>query len=56
MYRYIIKRLLLMIPVVLGVSFMIYFIMDLAPGNIVTVTLGDEASISKEEIAALYEK
>ena len=29
MLRYAIKRLLLMIPVIIGVSFLIFFIMDL---------------------------
>lgn len=33
MYRYVIKRLLLMIPVIIGVSFLVFFIMDLAPGD-----------------------
>lgn len=33
MHRYIIKRLLLMIPVIIGVSFLVFFIMDLAPGD-----------------------
>ncbi len=35
MLRYALKRLLLMIPVIIGVSFLIFFIMDLAPGNII---------------------
>lgn len=35
MYRYVIKRLLLMIPVIIGVSFLVFFIMDMAPGDAV---------------------
>ena len=37
MHRYIIKRLLLMIPVIIGVSFLVFFIMDLAPGDAVDI-------------------
>ncbi len=36
MIRYIIKRILLMIPVLLAVSFVVYFLMDLAPGDIIS--------------------
>lgn len=43
MSRYIVKRLLMIIPVILGVSFLIYFILDLAPGTIVDV-IAPEAS------------
>ena len=44
MFRYIVKRLLLLLLVILGVSFMIYFIMDLAPGDPVRSILGDFAT------------
>lgn len=33
MWKYIVKRILMLIPVVIGVSFIIFFVMDLAPGN-----------------------
>ncbi len=33
MTRYIVKRLLLLIPIILAVSFVVYFLMDLAPGD-----------------------
>ena len=42
MLRYAIRRLLQMIPVVIGVSFIIYFIMDLAPGDIVDIEAAEE--------------
>ena len=51
MHRYVIKRILWLIPVIIGVSFMIYFIMDLAPGNIVTQLIGEDAT--PEQVAAL---
>ena len=54
MYKYIIKRLLLLILVIIGVSFMIYFIMDLAPGDLASTVLGDSAT--EEEYAAFREE
>ena len=62
MHRYVIKRILLLIPVIIGVSFMIYFIMDLAPGDIITQLVGEDASeeqimaILKEVVTATNEK
>jgi len=44
MFRYVVKRLLLLLLVIVGVSFMIYFIMDLAPGDPVRSILGDFAT------------
>jgi len=37
MLRYILKRLLMLIPIMLCVSFVVYFIVDLAPGDVVDV-------------------
>ncbi len=37
MYRYIIKRLFLLIPVILGSAFIIFMIMNIAPGDITDV-------------------
>lgn len=48
MYRYIIKRLLLMIPVMIGVSFLVFFILDLAPGDAVDVLAPDDATIEEK--------
>ena len=42
-----------MLPVIIGVSFLIYVLMDLAPGVIVLATLGDTV-VSDEELAKLY--
>ncbi len=49
MWRYVVKRLLLMIPVMLGVSLMIYCIMDLAPGDIVDIKGGEEGMTAEQE-------
>lgn len=44
MHRYIFKRLLMLIPVIIGVSFLVYFIMDLAEGDPVYMIVGENAS------------
>jgi len=49
-HRYIIKRLVMLIPVILGVSFLVFFMMELAPGD-VTDVLGD--GWTEEDLAAL---
>ena len=54
MYRYVIKRLLLMIPVVLGVSFIIFTIMYFIPGDPASNILGVGAS--PEAVAQLTEE
>ncbi len=42
MYRYVIKRLLLLLLVIVGVSLLIFSIMSLAPGDLVLTILGEE--------------
>lgn len=54
MGRYIGKRLLMMIPVMLGITLLIFFIMELAPGDPAQLILGEDASI--EEIVKLREQ
>lgn len=54
MHRYILKRLLLMIPVLLGISFIIFTIMSFTPGNPAQIILGESAP--PEAIAALEEE
>lgn len=49
MYKYIIKRLLMMIPVIIGVTIIIFLIMALSPGDPARLVLGDMAS--EESIA-----
>jgi len=41
MARYVFKRILLMIPVLLGISFVIFTIMSLSPGDPVMILLGE---------------
>lgn len=54
MYKYITKRLLMLIPVIIGVSFMVFFIMSLTPGDPTKIILGDDAS--PEAIEAMREE
>ena len=54
MLKYIGKPLLLMLPVILGISFILFTIMDLTPGDPARVILGEYAS--QDEINALREE
>ena len=54
MLKYIGKRLLAMIPVVLGVTLIVYCIMSLAPGDPARTILGEQASV--EQVEALREE
>ena len=49
MAKYIGKRLLMMIPVIIGVVFIIYSIMELTPGDTVMMILGEGAPIEAQE-------
>lgn len=44
MFKYIIKRILLIIPVVIGITLFIYLLLDLAPGDPVSMILGTDAT------------
>ena len=54
MLKYIGKRLLWMLPVVLGISFILFTIMDLTPGDPARVILGEYAT--QEDVDALREE
>ena len=43
MIKFIIKRLLALIPVLVGVSLLVFFILDLAPGDPAKAALGEQA-------------
>ncbi|MDR1068650.1 MAG: ABC transporter permease [Clostridiales Family XIII bacterium] len=49
MYRYVLKRLVLLIPVLLGVSFVVYTILDFAPGDPARLVLGSKSSEAARE-------
>jgi peptide/nickel transport system permease protein len=54
MLKYIGKRILTMIPVLLGISFIIFMIMSLTPGDPANLILGEGAT--KEAVAELREE
>ena len=49
MFSYIVKRILLMIPVLIGVSFLVFTLLHFAPGDPVKIILGDDSTIEAEE-------
>jgi len=53
MHRYVIKRILMLIPVIIGVSLLVYFIMDLSAGDVTALLATDD--MTDEEIYQLKE-
>ena len=49
MFRYIAKRLLMMIPVILAVTFLIFFLQALAPGDPAELQLGMDATEEEKD-------
>ena len=54
MIKYVIKRLLIMIPTLLAVIFIVFFITNMTPGDPGSLILGQNAS--KEDIAKKNEE
>ena len=54
MWKFIAKRLVAMVPVLLGVTLVIYLILNMAPGDPAKVILGEQAT--PEQIAELREE
>ena len=54
MYKYVIRRLLLLIPVLLGISLLVFAIMYVTPGDPAQLMLGESAP--KAAVEALREK
>ena len=52
MGKYIFKRFLMLIPVIIGVSLMIFVMLDLAPGNVLDIIAND---YTPEQLAELPE-
>ena len=44
MHKYVLKRLLMLVPVIIGVTFVVFFILNLAPGDPAAIILGDQAT------------
>jgi len=51
MLRYLLKRILLIVPVVIGITLFIYIVLALAPGDPVALMLGPDAT--QEQLAAM---
>lgn len=49
MVKYVVKRLLALIPVVIGVTFLVFMIMQLAPGDAAKLILGESATAEQVE-------
>ena len=49
MYRYVLKRLMMLIPVILGVILLIFIVMDLAPGDPVLMVASPDATEAELE-------
>ncbi len=50
MFRYVVKRCLLLIPILIAVSFVVYFIIDLTPGDMVDAQYPELSFAEKEEM------
>lgn len=54
MYRYILKRIFMLIPVLLGISLIVFSIMSLTPGDPVRLMVGDSAT--NEEVQRIRDE
>ncbi|MGI6402807.1 MAG: ABC transporter permease [Oscillospiraceae bacterium] len=54
MHKYIFKRLLMMVPVLIGITFIIFMILNMTPGDPALIILGNEAT--DETVAQLREE
>ena len=49
MSRYVLKRLVMLIPVLIGVTFLVYFIISLSPGDTAAMLAGEDADAATIE-------
>src|SRR5258708_9040701 len=56
MPKYILARVVLLIPVLIGVSVVTFSLIRLVPGDPVTVILGPDARVRPEDMAAIRAK
>ena len=49
MSRYVLKRLVMLIPVLIGVTFLVYFIISLSPGDTAAMIAGEDADAATIE-------
>jgi peptide/nickel transport system permease protein len=48
-HKYILHRVIMLIPILLAVSFIVFFIIDLAPGDVVDIIAPEDASVADRE-------
>src|SRR5437660_7442964 len=53
MIRYIVKRVLLMIPTLLSVAVLVFFLMRVVPGDIVELRFAGESAFASKETLAI---
>lgn len=56
MIKYVVRRILISIPVLLAVTVIIFLLMELAPGNVVDYFMSPEVQMSQEAMAVLEER
>lgn len=56
MIKYVIKRILTMIPLFIAITFAVYFLANMAPGTIVDSIVAGQQDITQEDIDRLYEE
>src|SRR5438046_10623504 len=49
MWTYVLKRVLLMIPTLLGVAILVFFLMRIVPGDIVELRFAGESAFAQKE-------
>ncbi|MGE0540675.1 MAG: ABC transporter permease [Dehalococcoidia bacterium] len=54
--QYILRRLLLMVPVIIGASLVVFFFLRIAPGDVVDLILGDAGTYSEERAQELRDQ
>ena len=53
MFRFILKRVILLIPVIIAVSFIVFALLELAPGDITDIIFAQAEGLTEEDIASI---
>ena len=54
MTTYILRRVVLLVPTLFGISVLVFALMRFLPGDVVQMLIGTEISLSAEQRATLY--
>src|SRR5512147_1617688 len=55
MQRYLIRRLVALVPTVLGISMVVFLVMHLIPGDTISAMIGTQYKLTEAQAAALRE-